>query len=76
MTQPNFNPNSKFTPEAHEAHLAERYARIERYRIFDELVDMALDGVCTFDQAMEQYHHDTSDLPPTPGRAPQPTPLT
>lgn len=62
MTQPNFNPDKKFTPEAHEQRLREYEARQARYALFDELIDFALDGVVTLDEAVAQYKHDAADI--------------
>lgn len=47
-----------FNPEQHEAEIAEKFARQARYDLFDELIDFALDGVVTLDEAVKQYKHD------------------
>lgn len=52
----------EFDPVAHEARVAERVLELQksaaRVAIFDELIDMHHDGLCTFDQAIAQYLHD------------------
>jgi hypothetical protein len=46
---------AEFDNDAHEAMLAERYRKMALLETFDTLVDMALDGVITMDQAIEEY---------------------
>lgn len=50
----------EFDPEAHERRIAENYERLQRYALFDELIDFALDGVVTLDEAVSQYKHDVA----------------
>lgn len=54
-----------FDPEAHEAFVSERLARVRtsiaRVALFDELIDYHLDGDCTFDQAVSQFLHDAEE---------------
>lgn len=56
MTQHEFNP------EAHESFVSRRLLEIRknvaRVAIFDELIDMHHDGMCSFDEAIAQYLHD------------------
>lgn len=40
-----------FDFDKHEAMLAARYEQLAKYDAFDKLVDMALDGVITMDEA-------------------------
>lgn len=55
-----------FDPEVHEQYVSERlqYQRelIAKVALFDELIDMHLDGICTFDEAIDQYKHDCDNL--------------
>lgn len=44
-----------FDDEAHEKHLAERYAFLARVAAFDRLVDMALDGQISMPEALAQF---------------------
>lgn len=54
----------EFNPEAHEEWVSDRLKKIRidaaRVALFDEMIDYHLDGDCTFEQAMEQFHHDLS----------------
>lgn len=56
MTQHEFNP------EAHEQFVSRRLVELRkaaaRVAIFDELIDMHHDGMCSFEEAMAQFHHD------------------
>lgn len=46
-----------------ESETLERYQlRLARIALFDELIDYALDGQCTFDEAVAQYLVDAADL--------------
>lgn len=56
MTQP-----EGFDPEAHEAQVQASYERINKYALFDELIDFALDGVVTLDEAVAQFKHDLAN---------------
>ena len=49
-------------PEADYGYISPR-ARAEallmaKVALFDEMIDFHLDGVCTFDEAVDQYKHD------------------
>jgi hypothetical protein len=48
----------QFDEHAHEAHVAARYEKLARIAAFDRLVDMALDGSITMDEAIGQYKTD------------------
>lgn len=52
----------EFNPEAHESFVSRRILEIQkqaaRVAIFDELIDMHHDGMCSFDEAIAQYLHD------------------
>lgn len=73
MTQHEFNP------EAHEEFVSKRLENLRRnaarVAIFDELIDMHHDGMCTFDEAMAQFHHDLEADGLQYTTDPQPTPL-
>lgn len=46
-----------------ESETLERYElRLARIALFNELIDYALDGQCSFDEAVNQYLHDASLL--------------
>lgn len=49
----------KFDQEKHDQEVAERYARIAVYDAFDKLVDMALDGVITMEDAKKAWESET-----------------
>jgi hypothetical protein len=43
-----------------ETEILERYQiRLARIALFDELIDLHHDGQCTFDEAVQQFLHDT-----------------
>jgi hypothetical protein len=52
----------EFDPAAHEIFVETRLEQLRvqaaRMAIFDELIDYAIDGICTFDEAVTQYLHD------------------
>lgn len=48
-------PQPEFDPEEHERQVNERYAQLSRYESFDMLVDMALDGVITMEEAKTEW---------------------
>lgn len=52
----------EFSPEAHEQFVSRRFLEVQkqaaRVAIFDELIDMHHDGMCTFEEAIAQYLHD------------------
>lgn len=52
----------EFNPEVHEAFVSRRLLELRRaaarVAIFDELIDMHHDGMCSFDEAISQYLHD------------------
>ncbi len=52
----------EFNPEAHEEYVSRRVLELQkqaaRVAIFDELIDMHHDGMCSFDEALAQFHHD------------------
>lgn len=50
-----------FNADKHEAAVAERYRRIARYEAFDTLVDMAMDGVITLDQAKTEWEAEEAE---------------
>lgn len=56
MAQPEFDPVS------HENFVSRRLVELQkataRVAIFDELIDMHHDGMCSFDEAIAQYLHD------------------
>jgi hypothetical protein len=45
----------KFNQEQREAQMAAKYERLSRYEAFDALIDMALDGQVTFDEAISAW---------------------
>lgn len=51
---------SEFDFETHERMLADRYAQLARYEAFDRLVDMALDGVISMQDAKTAW--ETEEL--------------
>lgn len=73
MTQHEFNP------EAHEEFVSKRLEKIRRdaarVALFDELIDMHHDGMCSFDEAMSQFHHDLATEGLSYPTDPQPSPL-
>lgn len=48
-------------PSQHEITIAEEYERLFTYEAFDRLVDMALDGQITIEEAVRQYRADMED---------------
>lgn len=52
----------EFDQARHDEVVEEGYRRIARVALFDELIDMHHDGLCTFDQAVEQYRHDADRM--------------
>lgn len=53
---------SEFDPAQHERDVHANYLRLQRYALFDELIDYALDGVVTMPEAIAQYKHDAERL--------------
>ncbi len=49
---------SDFSFEAHEKMLSERYVQLARYEAFDKLIDMALDGVITLEEAQTAWESE------------------
>jgi hypothetical protein len=49
---------AEFDPAQHEQDVADTYERLGKYALFDELVDYALDGHCSLDEAIAQFKHD------------------
>jgi hypothetical protein len=49
---------SKFDEEAHNNAINERYRQLARFDAFDKLVDMALDGVITLEQAQVAWESE------------------
>ena len=49
---------SEFDLNDHEKEIAEFYEKQVAYSAFDKLVDLALDGVITLDQALTEYKQD------------------
>lgn len=49
---------SEFDPVAHERDVSERFAQLGKYALFDELIDLHLDGQCTLEEAVSQFEHD------------------
>lgn len=47
-----------FNFEAHEAMLSERYIQLARYEAFDKLIDMALDGVISIEDAILAFESE------------------
>lgn len=47
-----------FDYEEHERQVSERYAQLAKYDAFDQLVDMALDGVITIDEALAGFKYE------------------
>jgi len=54
--------SAEFDPTAHDQQVSEAYLRLQRYALFDELIDYALDGVVELDEAIAQYKHDAAEL--------------
>ena len=55
MTSPEFNQDQ------HDQTIEEGYRRIARVALFDELIDMHLDGQCSLEEAVAQYRHDAAE---------------
>ena len=51
----------QFDNEAYEQQIAERYRQLARFDAFDKLVDMALDGVITMDEAQVAWESEEID---------------
>jgi hypothetical protein len=47
-----------FDPEQHDAHVAASYERLFKFDAFDRLIDMALDGQITVEEAIGAYKGD------------------
>lgn len=60
---------AEFDPAKHDEFVSERLHTLRlhtaRVALFDELIDMHLDGMCSFDEAVDQYKHDAADLEAT-----------
>lgn len=50
-----------FDFDEHERQIAERYRQLARYEAFDKLVDLALDGVITMEEAKIAWFQDEAD---------------
>jgi hypothetical protein len=50
--------SGEFDPTAHERDVSERFAQLGKYALFDELIDMHLDGQCSLPEAIGQFEHD------------------
>lgn len=52
----------EFDFEAHERRVAERVVELQkkaaRVALFDELIDLYHDGLCSFEEAVDQFLHD------------------
>jgi len=57
---------SAFDWEEHERQLAERYTQLARYEAFDKLVDMALDGVISMEDAKTAWESEVLDTGTNP----------
>lgn len=72
-------PSPEFNPEAHEEFVSSRLQKIRveaaRVALFDELIDMHHDGMCSYDEAMAQFHHDLERDGLSYDTDPQPTSL-
>lgn len=55
---------SELEPDQETASLADYRARLGKYALFDEVIDFALDGQCTLDEAVAQFQHDLHDIGP------------
>lgn len=57
---------NEFDPQQHETFISERFKAqallIAKVAMFDELIDMHHDGLCSFDEAIAQYQHDLAEL--------------
>lgn len=60
----------QFDFDEHERQVSERYRQLALYESFDKLIDMALDGVITMDQAKVAWENDEVDYGTVP-TAPQ-----
>ncbi len=49
---------TEFDADKHEKGIKDGYARLAKYALFDEMIDYALDGMVTLDEAVIQYKHD------------------
>lgn len=54
--------SAEFDPAAHDQQIEQGYARLQKYALFDELIDYALDGVVSLDEAVKQFKHDAAEL--------------
>lgn len=63
------NKEPGFDFDEHERQIAERYLQLARYEAFDKLVDMALDGVITMDQAKTAWESEEMDYGTVPTQA-------
>lgn len=54
--------SAEFDPAAHDQQVSESYQRLQKYALFDELIDYALDGVVSLDEAVKQFKHDAAEL--------------
>lgn len=53
---------SEFNAVEHELVVAKYQLRLARYALFDEVIDYALDGMCTREEAIAQFVHDDGEL--------------
>ena len=52
----------KFPDPERDLKIDEGFRRVARIALFNELADMHLDGMCTFDEAIAQYKHDLAEM--------------
>lgn len=48
----------EFDPEQHEKEVAERFARLAKYDAFDRLIDLALIGQVTLEDAIQAFREE------------------
>lgn len=48
----------EFDQAEHDRVIEQGYRRIARVALFDELIDMHHQGMCSFDEAVQQFLHD------------------
>lgn len=49
---------SEFDPEAHERDVQAAYEKLFKYDAFDRLIDRAIDGEISVDEAISRYTRD------------------
>lgn len=53
--------STPFDPEEHERQVEQRYYQLAKYKAFDRLVDLALDGIITLEEAKAAWLNEIAE---------------